>query len=372
MKDWYNDDAMLVDMRVSEERLAAIGPGDRPELLINALEPCMRVAAGLLMVVKPGRKMSVTHHSLRLPTELLEGWMGTQQDFFEQSLFKAVESDAGDFWTGREGLSEHLRKGLEVLHDAYDGVGLGEGAGMKVEQHLLPGGHEGHVVLALMTHRREQFPRQIEAVSQVLTPALTEAVVRLNLPFTTGRSIHAQVLEDDDVGFVCLNDDGEIVEVNQRAHDLALRYCENVGLGSSAFSMQAFVDAAVEKTRARKIWRLRHADRQGMMQVRAYRMPRGKFELAQDLPMLKLEEWSLTPEEDDDEEFLRSPEFRRLTPRQYEIATLLVNQGRAPKQIASDLDISESTVRKHIENMHKALKVRSLGELIARIRNSRN
>ncbi len=370
MKHRDNGAATAIDVRVSEKRLDAIGPGDSPEALVKALEPSLSVAAALLMVVNPGPPLSVTHHSLRLPQQLLDGWMRTQPQYFEQSLSYAVHSHSGDFWQGRQDFSQQLLKGLEVMEE-MDGYGLGDGAGLKIDQHVAVGGRTAHVALAVMTHRGEGFPHQTTAVCHALAPALRKAVFRLSLPLSRGQSIHARVLEEDNVGFVCLSPDGEtIVEVNQRAYDLALRYRSIAGLGSGEFSLRAFVRLAGLKTCGDKPWQLIHPDGGGIMQVRAYSMPREHFDMAHDLPMLKLEEWSLSPPEEPDE-FVLPAEFHKLTPRQSEIAKLLVEDGRAPKQIASDLKIAESTVRKHIENMHKTLKVQSTHELVMKALKSR-
>ena len=362
-----NGMATLNDVQKSRQLLQQIGPGDNPVALVQALEPSMSVAAALLMVVKPGRTLSVTHHALRLPQELLDGWMRTPPAYFEQSLLYAVRSRSGDFWQGNQDFSAQLRQGLEVMAE-MDGFGLGDGAGLKIDEHPTAGGGVEHVALAVMTERGEPFPRCTTEVCQALAPDLRNAVFRLNLPFTRGNSIHAQMLDEDEVGFVCLNGrDGEIIEVNQRAYNLALRYRAVAGLRSTGeFSMREFVRRAVTNTRGDKRWQLVHPDGLGRMQVRAYSLLREQFGLAYDLPMLKLEEWTWEPPCVD--EFVLPPEFHMLTARQYEIAMLLVVEGHVPKQIALELRIAESTVRKHIENIYRKLRVHSKSEAIRKSR----
>ncbi len=57
-----------------------------------------------------------------------------------------------------------------------------------------------------------------------------------------------------------------------------------------------------------------------------------------------------------------------LTKREREIAWLLVQHGLSAMEIAAQLRISVATVRKHIENVHKKLKVHSTTELVALFR----
>lgn len=347
------------EVRLAAMRLANIAPGDSPEALLDALEPCLGVAAGLLMAVKPGSRTTgsrttVTHHALRLPMPLLEKWMHTQPDYLEESLEPAVRSDPGDFWSAHEDLSEKLQRNMEVLH-VFDQFGLGEGAGLKLLRQPTLGGGEEHVLMAIMTHRMRRFPRQTSAICRQLAPALQDAIVRLGLPFTVGQSIHAQMHEADDVGFVCLGAGGAIVELNQRAYELAARYREVAGIRPSRTLMHDFVAAARKKMLGGPVWYLMHPSGSAMMQVRMYVMPMEKFALSRDLPMIKLQEWSWP-----------SPDpFASLPPRQREIANLLVSSGLATKEIADKLEISPATVRKHVEKIHKALNVRSLGELVA-------
>ncbi|WP_373372193.1 response regulator transcription factor [Sorangium atrum] len=52
-----------------------------------------------------------------------------------------------------------------------------------------------------------------------------------------------------------------------------------------------------------------------------------------------------------------------LTPRQRDVAALLVGTGLSYKQIAARLELSEGTVRTHTERIYRALGVHSRPEL---------
>jgi len=53
-----------------------------------------------------------------------------------------------------------------------------------------------------------------------------------------------------------------------------------------------------------------------------------------------------------------------LTRRQKEIAWLLSRTGLSYKQVASHLEISEGTMRKHVENVYRRMCVHSRAELM--------
>jgi len=57
-----------------------------------------------------------------------------------------------------------------------------------------------------------------------------------------------------------------------------------------------------------------------------------------------------------------------LTPRQREVAALLVETGLSYKQIAARLGLSEGTVRTHTEKIYRAFGVHSRAELTVAIR----
>ncbi|HRI68856.1 MAG TPA: LuxR C-terminal-related transcriptional regulator [Polyangium sp.] len=57
-----------------------------------------------------------------------------------------------------------------------------------------------------------------------------------------------------------------------------------------------------------------------------------------------------------------------LTPRQKEVAGILSRTGLSYKQVASQLAISEGTMRKHTENVYRKLGVHSRAELVVVMR----
>jgi DNA-binding NarL/FixJ family response regulator len=57
-----------------------------------------------------------------------------------------------------------------------------------------------------------------------------------------------------------------------------------------------------------------------------------------------------------------------LTPRQRDVATLLVRTGLSYKQIAGELHVREGTLRTHAEHVYRALGVHSRAELTVALR----
>ena len=374
----FDDGVDSTTVRSSQAHLAQIIPGDDPGKIIDALAPSLGVAAGLLILVN-GQTMSMTQTSLRLPPPIFEGWMHTQPENLRTSLYPALRSSPGDFWSDRDGLPDKLRSNIEVLHLLHQ-YGLGEGAGLKLVKQPLPDGQIEHVVLALLTERGTRFPVNAAEIGVDLAPAAGEAIARLQLPFTVGRSIHAQMLDEDETGFVCLGDgrtNGHIIELNQRAYELAREYAEPAGLECGRFSMHDFVEKALAKNARTTLWQLAHPKRRSVLQVRAHVLPGKRFGYVRDLPVLKLQEWNLQPSPstgDNAQVFLLPEAFKCLTKREREIVALMLGKGLSSQEIASELEpaIELKTVRKHTENIHRKLAVRSTAELIALYLKHRN
>jgi DNA-binding CsgD family transcriptional regulator len=252
---------------------------------------------------------------------------------------------------------------MEVLH-VLDKFGLGEGAGLKLMRQPILGGGEEHVLMALLTHRGERFSQQTSDNCRALAGPLQEAVFRLNLPFTVGQSIHARMMEEDAVGFVCLGADGAVIELNQRAYELAAKYRDVARVGPGRLFMETFVKRAVEATKGGRPWQLTHPTHTAMMRVRMSVMPKERFHLSRDLPVIKMDEWNFPP--------LEVGVFDCLTEREREIAMILVRTGLSNREIAAELEIEPDTVRTHVQNIHRKLKVRSRAELVALVNGSRN
>lgn len=59
-----------------------------------------------------------------------------------------------------------------------------------------------------------------------------------------------------------------------------------------------------------------------------------------------------------------------LTPRQHDVAMLLIGTGLSYKEIAAHLAVSEGTIRKHTEHIYRAFGVHSRPELTITLRAS--
>ena len=62
-----------------------------------------------------------------------------------------------------------------------------------------------------------------------------------------------------------------------------------------------------------------------------------------------------------------APEMERLTPREFEIVTLM-GQGLTNKEIARRLDVQLSTVKNHTHSIFEKLHVSRRAEAVARVR----
>ena len=356
------DESDYQALRVAMERLSCISAGGDPNSILLALKECVPVEAGLVGQVKLTPIPQVTNHPLQLPTELLESWMGTNPEQLEQAFRPVVISSPGDFWSQTDSLPERLRDQLEVLHQ-LDRFNLGEGAGYKVCQRVLPGGGIEHVMMALITDHQHRFPDYTAARLKALGPAVQDAFWRLGLPLIASNPILGQLMTDDATGFICLDMRGSMIELNQRAHELASKYREAAGITQTRDFLQEFINRAWAKMPGN--WQLVHASREAVLEVRVHALSKETHMISNDIQLIKMQEWIMPPPPPQAEEPDVPPELSKLTPRQQQAALLLGRSTLGYKQIADRLGIKPGTMRTHAENLYRALNVHSRPELIS-------
>lgn len=354
-------------LQLATKRLERIAVGEDTDAILEALAQCVPAAAGLIALIKLAAIPGVTNHPLRLPTPLLESWMGTQPDQFEQALRPVLLSNPGDFWRDTDTLPEKLRDKLEVLH-RLDRFNLGEGAGYKVYQRILPGGSTEHMMMALITERGCRFPSYSSVRLKALAPMVQNAVLRLGLPLIASRPILGQIMAEEHIGYVCLDTRGVVTELNQRAHELACKYRDVASIPPGNQFLQEFIDRA--RTKITNSWQLMHPSRLTVLDIRLHALAKETHMIPYDMQLLKMQEWTLPTQGDTNERGkMPTPDIlsQSLTPRQQEVAALLARSGLSYKQIADHLDVSDGTLRKHAEHIYRALKIHSRPELVALI-----
>ncbi|MRG96372.1 helix-turn-helix transcriptional regulator [Polyangium spumosum] len=337
--------------------LSRVAAGDDPTVILDALAPCVPAVAGLLSVVRRDAPQLLISHAMRLPTELLEGWMSTRSEHLEPALRLVLEASPGGFWRDADAIAGPLREGLEVLQ-ALDGFGLGEGAGYKVHQRLVPGRGTEHVMLALLTERGTRFPSTAPALMEALTADVRDAVHRVSLPLVASRSILSQIVEEQGLGYICVSrQSGAVLEVNQRALDLIARYHAG-GPPGNRRALLDFAASAQRLTAGGSAWSLRHPDGVAALEVHVHVLAKETHALHEDVHLLSMREWSL-PRDLHPRHAESSSILEVLPSRKREIALLLARSSFSYKELAHQLHISPNTFRTHVEHIYRLLGVQS-------------
>ncbi|MDI1430129.1 helix-turn-helix transcriptional regulator [Polyangium sorediatum] len=339
------------------QMLSKVAAGNDPAVILDALAQCVPTVAGLISVVRPDAPQILISHAMRLPTELLEGWMRTRSEHLEPALRLVFEARPGGFWRDADTIAGPLRDGLEVLH-ALDDFGLGEGAGYKLHQRVVPGRGTEHVMLALLTERGKQFPRTAPAMMEALAADVRAAVHRASLPLVASRSILSQITEEQAMGYICINRrNGAVLEVNQRAFDLIAKYHARE-ISRSRSALLDFADSARSFTATRASWQIVHPTGFSVLEVHVHALAKETHELHEDVHLLAMREWIL-PSVLRPPRAASSPILEMLPPRKREIALLLVGSSLSYKEIAHRLGISPGTVRAHVQNIYRIAGVDS-------------
>lgn len=327
--------------------------------IFDAMRPCVPLAAGLFHVLRPSAPDAMVTHTVRLPLDVLESWMGTPHEQLAQTLAPVIQSRAGDLWRDSETVTGALREQLEVLR-RLDAAGLGEGLGYKVlERPSTLHGRE-HMMLAMILERGASVPAGSRAMLAALNPAITATLLRLGLPFLETEPILAQIVAERSIGYVCVSRTGTVLEANRRARELVMRYRGAARIDGARAAMEAFAGRARTFAGRGQAWRL-HADGPpSVLEVSTHLLAKETHPLPEDVVLLVMNEVLLLHDSRD-----ALLERAKLSPQEKKIALLLADTAGSYKEIAAGLSRSEGTIRTHAERLYRKLGVRSRPELTA-------
>ena len=348
-------------VEVTARELDRLSTSSPISAVLAAIRSCVPVAAGLLCIIRPDAPDALVSHAVGLPSDLFASWLGTSPDLLAQALKPVVSSKPGGLWRDSETITGVQREQFELLR-SLDNAGLGEGAGYKVLERMIPWHGVEHIMLALLMERGEIVPLRSRALLAALQRPIGDAVLRLGLPLGPREPIFAQLLNEQSVGYICISPRGEVLEANQRAHRLVMLCRVSARIEGRRTAMLDFAARAREELRDRRSWYLATDSSTSMLEVTSLRLAKESHALSEDVELVMMKEifFPQSPAKS-------LPGLERLTPRQREVALLLARTGDSYKEIADKLSISERTVRKHGESIHRALGVHSRPELTARL-----
>lgn len=341
--------------------LRSIAPGGAPSAVFDALRSCAPVIGGLIGVMGERMDGAAISHVVGLPSDVLEGWTSTPLPLLHRMMAPLIPASPGELISDRTAIVGPLREELELLA-VMRRAGLGESAGYKVAVRAAPSGRAEHCFVTIALDSGAAFSPSQHEVFGLLQPEIDAALSRMAVPLVAFVPILAQIVEETELGYLCLSQSGGVRELNARAPELARAYLPAARIEGDRGWLQRFAGRTLEETSRGRPWHLVRPDHRGRLEIRAHRLPAGVQGLAEPVTLLVLRESGAPAGEGS------QPRAERLTPRQQEVVRQLVMTGRSRKQIAADLGIAYGTLHKHVEHVYSAYGVQSRSELITRLR----
>ena len=339
-------------------QLRKVPPGGAPSLIFEALRCLAPVAGGLIGVMGTEMSGATISHVVRLPAEVLEGWTRTPLPLLMKMMAPLVPASPGDLISDRAAITGPLREEIELFR-VMRGAGLGESAGYKVAARPAASGRVEHRYLTIALEAGAAFLPWQADVLRALQPEMEAALARLEVPLITSEPVLTQIIDQGELGFVCLSQTGQIIELNARGQELCFRYLREAHVGPERGWLVRFVDRMRAETTSAPC-RLVSLERGTVLEVDATVISKGIHGLSAPATLLRLRESDLL-----------SPKALRalaeLSPKRREVANLLARTALSQKQIAAKLNVSLGTARKHITEVFAALEVKSREELMLKL-----
>ncbi|WP_437712997.1 hypothetical protein WMF45_44935 [Sorangium sp. So ce448] len=330
--------------------------------LLDAIAGCVPVQAGLLLSFCQGSGEGMCAHALRVPEPIFEAWMGTEPALLNHVLAPVIDAPEGGLLLDRETVGERLRPSLRVMRELHR-HGLGEGAGVKLLERRRPGGEREQVVLALLKARHDRFADEDQRMLALMGPVLREAARRIDVPLIPSEPILTQIVEQGELGYVCLSARGALREANRRAHEVVATFGPGLGLSRRRAALRDFADMALAKTEGARTWSITSTAERKHLDVSRVRLRAESHAADEDIALLLLRE---TPMLLPSEHPAAAAALEKLTPTEQAVAKQLVDTSLLYEGAAGALKMNIGTFRTHVNNVYRKLKVGSRHELIAR------
>jgi DNA-binding NarL/FixJ family response regulator len=117
---------------------------------------------------------------------------------------------------------------------------------------------------------------------------------------------------------------------------------------------------ALGQPRGGQPWQIKADGSPSILEVSTYHLDKAAYDLHEDVFLVAMKEESPTEDE---------RALQKLSDRERQVLFLLVHTSSSPKEIAARLRIELGTVRKHVENIHRKLRVCTRVDLMRRFKN---
>jgi DNA-binding CsgD family transcriptional regulator len=349
------DQKLIEHTRCGLQRVSAQGS---PKAIFQALRSCTPIVGGTIGTLGQGGVDAMVSHAVDLPDDVLKGWFDTPRDQMLMMLSPLIVARGGQLISDGQAISEPMREQLDILR-VMPKSGLGESAGYMVSDPALRPRR-----LTFLTFSLEQgtaFTPRDHAMLALLRTDIHAAIERMRLPLVPSQSITAQVIENRSWGFILVSQrTGRCVEMNLRAREMVGHYSASACVEDGRYVVSSFAMRAVFEMRTKDAWVIRHVKGGSELKVTVHELKAEDHIVGEDLWLVMLEE-TIYPQA------LGLFAGYGLTPREEEIASMLVESGYSAKDIAEELDTSYNTVRTQIQAIREKLGVSSRAELVAKV-----
>ncbi|WP_437626008.1 hypothetical protein [Sorangium sp. So ce1151] len=260
-----------------------------PEDVFEALARCAPIACGLVGTMSDRASTSIASHLVRLPPGVSEGWATTPRAHLTRMLAPLVPAAPGTLISETEAITGQFRQEVEILR-RIRAASLGQTAGYKVAALPTEAGTRVHRFMTFALDDGRTFTREHRALLALLQPAIHAALDRLGVPLVASQSILAQVVEEQDIGFMCVSRGGTIVEVNERMHALVKRFLRAARLEDGRGAFAKFAERALVETLGQRPWFLMDEDGFTQAKISTHRLAKEAHVIGEDLQLIMMQE----------------------------------------------------------------------------------
>jgi DNA-binding CsgD family transcriptional regulator len=345
------------------QELGALGPKASPLDATHVIRKIAPVAGGYIETFDDVRHWETHLTRLAAPESLIDVLTSTRPKHAQNTAQAAVvAASVGSLVLDRSIDPQELSQ-LEAYR-AFFRHGLGHPSALKLAS-VGDGDHRRTTYLSLIADAGAPplTDSQVRAI-EALAPLLRAALGRLSLPFFQRQPGLAQVAHDLRAGVVVLGSTGQVQEVNTRARELLGAHATTLGMrGRAALrdGLDAVLALPVEPTSGQRMMRTAPGAR--FVAVTEHRLDPRVYDLPEPMVLLLLIEHEADPVA-----MLDANAMGILSPREREVAKLLVTTGMSHAMVAEHLGVAVGTVRTLVYRIFQRLAVGSRAELAEKLR----
>jgi len=355
----------LKSLQRARDALRSIPMSSPLDAIFMALAHCVPVACGLLDTVTQSRPFEPIDVLYRIPESFLDTVTELIED--DPSPLVFMRLPLGMIYNATDFIPKATWRNLPLTQALYPQHGIDYPSTLVLSS--TPRAYDRELSTLWFFHERNgrPFSERERSMVEVLHGDILAAVERLRLPFLPRDPLRYQILTDQNAGYALFRMNGELIECNSRAVQVARQYAMVSAGNEGRTPLSNLVRQRLsEKTPSGySVKYIPNANRTRMLEVAMHFIAKEYHTTSEDVILVVVKEIpiELTTINPTKISLLES-----LPPRRRQVATFLVNSGLSYKEMAQEMQLSEATLRKHAEYVYRTLHVRSRAELVALLR----